>query len=206
METVTVFIFLGSKITADGDCNHEIKGCLLLGRKTMTNLESTLKSRDTTLPTKVYLVKTMILPVVMYGCENWTTKNAECWRIDAFELWCWEKLLRVPWTARSNQSILKESVLNIHCKNWCWSGNANTLATCCKELTHLKRPRFWKRLKAGGEKEDRGWDDWMASPTPWTWIWASSSCWWWTGRPGVLQSMGSQIVGHDWVTEVNIFK
>ena len=108
-ETVADFIFLGSKITADGDCSHEIKRCLLLGRKVMTNLDSILKSRDITLPTKVRLVKTMIFPVVMYGCESWTIMKAECQRIDAFQLWCWRRLLRVPWTARrSNQSILKE--------------------------------------------------------------------------------------------------
>ena len=109
METVTDFIFLGSKITADGDYSHEIKRCLLLGRKVMTNLDSILKSRDFTLPTKVRLVKTMVFPVVMYGCECWTIKKAEHRRINAFELWCWRRLLRVPWTARkSNQSILKE--------------------------------------------------------------------------------------------------
>ena len=109
VETVADFIFLGSKITADGDCNHEIKRCLLLGRKVMTNLDSILKSRDITLPTKVHLVKAMVFPVVMYGCESWTIKKAEHQRIDAFELWCWRRLLRVPWTAkRSNQSTLKE--------------------------------------------------------------------------------------------------
>ena len=109
METVTDFIFLGSKITADGDCSHEIKRCLLLGRKAMTKLDSILKSRDITLLTKVCLVKAMVFPVVRYGCESWTIKKAECRRIDAFELWCWRRLLRVPWTARrSNQSILKE--------------------------------------------------------------------------------------------------
>ena len=108
METVADFIFLGSKITADDDCSHEIKRHLLPGRKVMTNLDSILKSRDITLPTKVHLVKAMVFPVVMYGCESWTIKTAECQRIDAFELWCWRRLLRVPWTARSNQSILKE--------------------------------------------------------------------------------------------------
>ena len=108
-ETVSDFIVLGSKITADSDCSHEIKRHLLLGRKVMTNLDSTLKSRDVTLPTKVCLVKAVVFPVVMYGCESWTVKKAECLRIDAFELWCWRRLLRVPWTARrSNQSILKE--------------------------------------------------------------------------------------------------
>ena len=109
METVTDFIFLGFKITADGDCSHEIKTHLLLERKAVTNLDSILKSRDITLPTKVYLVKAMIFPVVMYGCESWTIKKADCWKIDAFELWCWRRLLRVSWTARrSSQSILKE--------------------------------------------------------------------------------------------------
>ena len=109
METVTDFTFLGSKITADGDCSHEIKSCLLLERKVMTNLDSILKSRDITLPTKVHLVKAMVFPLVMYGCESWAIKKAGCRKIDAFELWCWRRLLRVPWTARrSNQSILKE--------------------------------------------------------------------------------------------------
>ena len=115
MEAVTNFIFLGPKITADGDCSYEIKRHLLFGRKVMTNLDNILKSRDITLPTKVHLVKAVVFPVVMYGCESWTIKKAEHRRIDAFELWCWRRLLRLPWTVRrSNQSILKESVLNIH--------------------------------------------------------------------------------------------
>ena len=109
METVTDFILGGSKITADGDCSHEIKRCLLLGRKVVTNLDSILKNRDITLPTKIWLGKAMVFPIVMYGCESWIIKKAERQRIDAFELWCWQRLLRVPWTARrSNQSILKE--------------------------------------------------------------------------------------------------
>ena len=122
VETVADFIFLGSKITTDGNCSHEIKRCLLLGRKVMTNLDSILKSRDISLPTKARLVKAMISPVVMYGCENWTVKKAERRRIDAFELWCWGKLSRVPWTARrSNQSNLKEirSVLGVLWKDRC---------------------------------------------------------------------------------------
>ena len=118
INTVRDFILWGSKITADGDCSHEIKRRLLLGRKVMTNLDSILKSRDITLPTKVHLVKAVVFPVVMYGCESWTVKKAECQRIDAFELWCWRRFLRVPWTARrSNQSILRKSVLNIHWKD-----------------------------------------------------------------------------------------
>ena len=109
VETLSDFIFLGSKITADGDCSHEIKKCLLRGRKVMTNLDRILKSRDLTLSTNVCLVKTMVFPIVMYECESWTIKKAECQRIDAFELWCWRRLLKIPWTARrSNQSILKE--------------------------------------------------------------------------------------------------
>ena len=118
MEIVTDFIFLGSKITADGDCSHEIKRCLLLGRKALTNLDRILKSRDITLPTNVHIVKAVVFPVVMYGCESWAIKKAECRRIDAFELWCWRRLLRVPETARrSNQPVLI-SVLNIHWKDW----------------------------------------------------------------------------------------
>ena len=203
METVTDFIFWGSKITSDGDCSHEIKRHLLLGRKAMTNLDSILKNRDITLPTKVCLVKAMVFPVVMYGCEGWTIKKAECQRIDAFELWCWRRLLRVPWTARrSNQSILRKSVLNIHWKDWCWSWSSNTWATWCGELTHMKRPWCWERLKAG-ERDDRGWYGWIASLSRWTWVWANSGIWWWFGRPGVLQSMGSQRVGHNWATELN---
>ena len=205
VETLSDFILGGSKITADGDCSHEIKRCSLLGKKVLTNLDSIFKSRDITLPTKVCLVKAMVFPVVMYGCESWTVKKAECWRIDAFLLWCWRRLLRVPWSARrSNQSILKEiSPGWVHWKNWCWSWNSNTLATWCKELTHLKRPWCWARLRAEGEGDDRGWDGWMATPTQWTWVSVDSGSWWWTGRPGVLQFMGSQRVGHDWVTELN---
>ena len=146
----------------------------------------------------------LAFPVVMYRYESWTIKKAERWRIDAFEVWCWRRLLRVPWTARrSNQSILKEISPGVHWKDWCWGWNSNTLATWCKELTHLKRPWCWEGLRAGGEEDDRGWDGWMVSPTQWTWVWVDSRSWWWTGRPGTLQFMGSQRVGHDWVTELN---
>jgi len=202
VETVTDFIFLGSKITVDGDYSHEIKRCLLLGRKALTTLDNILKRGDITLPTKICLFKAMVFPLVMYGCKSWTIKKAECQRIDAFELWCWRRLLRVPWTARrSNQSILKKSVLIVHWKDWCW--NSNILATWCEELTYLKRPWWWERLRAGGEGDDRGWDAWMASPTQWIWVWVNSGSWRWTGRPGLLQSVGSQRLGHDWVTELN---
>ena len=128
-------------LTVDGDCSREIKRHLLLGRKVMTNLDSILKSSDITLPTKVHLVKAMVFPVVMYGCESWTIKKAECQRIDAFELWCWRRLLRVSWTARrSNQCILKEISLEHSLEGLMLKLNSNTLATSCEELTHLKRP------------------------------------------------------------------
>ena len=130
---------------------------------------------------------------------GWTIKKAEHWRIDAFELWCWRRLLRVPWTAkRSNPSVL-----SVHWKDWCWSWNYNTLATWWEELTHWKRPWCWGRLKAGGEGDDRGWGGLMASSARWTWVWASFRSWWWTGKPCLLQSMGSQRVGHNWETEMN---
>ena len=179
-------IFLGSKITADGDCSHQIRRCLLLGRKTMTNLGCILKSKDINLLTKVHIIASMTFPIIMYGCESWPIKKAEHQRIDAFELWCWRR----------------KSIPNIHWKDWCWSWSSNTLATWCKEVTAWKRPWCWERLKAG-EGDDRGWDGWMASPTHWTWVWVNSRSWWWPGRPGVLQSMGLQRVRHDWTTELN---
>ena len=145
----------------------------------------------------------MVFLVVMYGCESWTIKKAERWRIDAFELWCWRRFSRVPWTSRGlNQSILKESVLNFHWNGWCWRWISNTLATWCIEVTHWKRPWCYKRLKAGGEGDDRGWDDWVASLSQWASVWANSGSCWWTGKPGMLQSVGSQRFGH-WVTGLN---
>ena len=168
VETVSDFILGGSKITADGDCSHEIKRRLLLGRKVMTKLDSILKSRDITLPIKVHLVEAMVFPVVMYGCESWTVKKAERWRIDAFELelWCWRRLLRVPWTARrSNQSILKEISPGISFEGIILKLKSSTLATSCKELIHWKRLWCWEGLGAGGEGDDRGWDGWIASLT-----------------------------------------
>ena len=149
-------IWGGSKITADGDCSHEIKRSLLLGRKVMTKLDSILKSRDITLSTKVRLVKAMVFPVVMYGCESWTIKKAECQRTDAFELWCWRRLLGVPWTARrSNQSILKEISPGCSLEGLMLKMKLQYLATSCKELTHLKRPWCWERLKVGREGDER---------------------------------------------------
>ena len=156
METVRDFIFGGSKITAHGDCSHEIKRRLLRGRKVMTNLDSILKSRDVTLLTKVCLVKAMVFPVVTYGCESWTIKKAEHRRIDAFELWCWRRLLRVPWTARrSNQSILKEISLEYSLEGLMLKlKNSNTLATWYEELTHLKSPWCWEKTEG---RRRRGW-------------------------------------------------
>ena len=186
--------------TADSDCSYEIKRCLLFERKAITNPYSILKSRGITLPTKVLLVKAMVFPVVTYGCESWTIKKAERRRIDAFELWCWRRLLRVPWNARrANQSIAKKSTLNVCWKDWCWS--SSILATWCEELTHWKRLWCWEWLKAGGEGDDRGWDGWMASLTPWTWVWASSRSWWWTRKPGLLQFMELQRVRHNCETK-----
>ena len=130
--------------------------------------------------------------------------NCLCLSYIVNSLMDWILLFRVRWTARrSNQSILKEISPGVHWKYWCWSWNSNTLATWCEELTHLKRPWCWERLRAGGEEDDRGWDGWMASRTQWTWVWVDSGSWWWTGRPGVLRFMGSQSVGHNWATELN---
>ena len=170
----------------------------------MTNLDSILKIRDITLPTKFHLVKAMVFPVVMYGFVSWTIKKDRHQRIDAFELWCWRRLLRVPWTARrANQPILKEISPGCSLKDWCWSWNSNTLATSCKELTHLKRPWCWERLRAGGEGGDIGWDGCMASLTQWPWVWVNYGSWWQTGRPGMLQFIGVKRVGHDWAAELN---
>ena len=156
----------------------------------------------------VFLVKAMVFAVVMCECESWSIKKAEHWKIDAFELCCQRRLLRVPWTARrSNQSILKEISPEYHWKDWCWSWTSNTLATWWLSghlwLTHGKRPCCWKSLKTGSEGIDRGWDSWMASLTQWTWVWVSSRSWGWIENSGVLQSMGSQRVRHDWVIELN---
>ena len=204
VETVSDFILGGSKITADGDCSQEIKRHLFLGRKVMTNLDSILKSRDITLTAKVRLVKAMVFPVVMYGCESWTVKKAEHRRIDAFELWCWRRLLRVPWIARrSNQSILKEISPGCSLEGLILKLKLQYFDHLMRKLTHWKRPWCLEGLWAGGEGDDRGWDGWMASPTWWTWVSVNFGSWWWTGRPGVLRFMGSQRVGHDWATELN---
>ena len=160
MERETDFMFGGSKITVDGACSHEIKRCLLLGRKVMTNLDSTLKSRDITLSAKVHLVKAMVLPVVMDGCESWTVKKPEHRRIDAFEVWCLEKTLESPLDSRrSNQSILKEINPEYLLEGLMLKLELQYFGpTWCKELTHWKRPWCWEGFRAEGEGDDRGWD------------------------------------------------
>ena len=195
--------FLGSKVTADSDYSHEIKRDLLLGRKVMTSLKSKLKSRDITLPTKVRLVKAMIFPVVMYGCQSWTVKKAECQRIDAFELWCWRRLLRAPWTARrSNQSILKEIGPGCSLEGLMLKMKLQYFGHLMRRADSFGKTLMLIKIEARGEGYDKGWDGWMASLTQWTWVWVGSGSWCWTGRPSVLQLIGLQRVGHDWVTEL----
>ena len=168
--TVETFLYSGFKITANGDCNHEIKRHWLLGRKAMTNLDSILKSRDITLLTKVHTAKAIVFLMVMYGCESWTIRKVERWRIDAFGLWCWRRFLSVLWTARiSSQSILKEITHE-------YSLEGLMLNLKLQYFGHLiwRAYSCWKRLRAGEEGDDRGWDGWIASPTQCTWVWASS--------------------------------
>ena len=168
----------------------------------LTNLDSILKSRDLTLLTKVHLVKAMVFPGVMCGCESWTIRKAEHWRMDAFKLWCWRRLLKESLGLQRYQTSQsqRKSVLNIHWKDWCWNWSSNILATWCKELTYWKRPWCWERLRAGREGDDRGWAGWMASLTQWKCIWVSSRSCWWTGRLGMLRSIELQKLGHDWAT------
>ena len=174
METVTDFIFLGSKITTDGGCSHEIQKHLLFGRKVLMSLDSVLKSKDTTSPIKVHLVKAVVFPVVMHRCESWTIKKAECWRTDAFKLWFWRRLLRVPWAARSTQSTLKEISPEYSLDGLMLKLKVYYFSHWCEELTHWKRPWCWERLKTGEEGDDRGWDGWITSLTQWTWAWVNS--------------------------------
>ena len=202
METVADFVFLGSKITADGDYSHEIKRCLLLGRKVMTNLDSILKSRDIALPTEVCLVKAMVFPVVIYGCESWTIKKAEHQRIDAFELCCWRRLLRVPWTARrSNQSILKEINSGCSLEGLMLKLKLQYFGYLIWRTDSFEKTLMLRKIEGGRR---RGWQRmrWLDGITQWTWVWVNSRNWW-TGRPGMLQSMGLQRVGQDWATELN---
>ena len=200
METVTDLIFLSSKITADGDCSHKIKRGLLLWRKSMTNLDSILKSRDITLPTKICLVNAMVFPGVMYGWESCAIKKAECQRTDAFEPSCCRRLLRVFWTARrSNQSILKEINPEYSLEGLMLKLKLNILATWCKELTHLKRPwsgKDWRQEENGTTEDEMvRWHHWLGGHE-------FGKLQELVGKPGMLQSMGSQRVGHDWVSEL----
>ena len=198
------FILGGSKITADGDCSHEIKRRLLLGRKVLTNLDSIFKSRDVTLPKKVHLVKAMVFPVVMYGCESWTVKKAERRRIDAFELWCWRRFLRVPWTARrSNQSILKEISPEISLEGMILKLKLQYFGHLVRRVDSLEKTLMLGGIGGRRRRGRQRMSGWMASPTQWTWVWASSESSWWTGTPGMLQLLGSQRVRHDSVTELN---
>ena len=187
-EAVRDYIFLGSKITADGDCGHKIKRRVFLRRKAMTKLDSILKSRDLTLPTKVYLVKAMDFPVVTYGCESWTIKKAEHQRIDAFELQCWRRLLRVPWTARrSNQSILEEISSEYSLEGLMLKLKLQYFGQLMQRMIYWKRPWRWE---IEGSRR-RGWQR-MRWLDGWIWVWINFGSWWWTGKPDVLQSMGLQ--------------
>ena len=169
VETVADFIFLGSKITEDGDCSHEIKRRLLLGRKVMTNLDSILKSRDITLPTKIHLVKATILPVVMYGCGSWTIKKAEHRRNDAFKMSYWRRLLRVPWTARrSNQSILKEISRGCSLEGLMLKLKLQYFGHLMQRADSMEKTLMLGKIRAGGQGDNRGCDGWMASLTRWT--------------------------------------
>ena len=198
-------LFLGgSKITADGKCSHEIKRCLLLGRKVMTNLDSIFKSRDITLPTNVHLVKAMVFPVVMYGCESWTMKKAESQRIDAFELWCWRRLLRVPWTSRrSNWSILKEISPGCSLEGLMLKLKLQFFGRFMWRVDTLEKTLMLGGI--GGRRRRGGqsmrWLDGITDSMDMFWV--DSGSWWWTGRPGVLWFMGSQRVRHNWATVLN---
>ena len=181
-----------------------LKRCLLLGRKVMTNPDSILKSRDITLPTKVRLVKAMVFPVVMYGYVSWTVKKAERPKNWCFWTVVLEKTLASPLDCKEIQPVHPKGD-----QSWVFSGRTDVeaetpiLATWWRRADSFEKTLMLAGIGAGGEGDDRGWDGWMASPTRWTWVWVNSGRWWWTGRPGVLWFMGSQRVGHDWVTEMN---
>ena len=200
------FLFLGSKITVDGDCSYEIRRWLLLGRKAVRN--SVLKSRDITLPTKGHIVKALVFPEVTYCCESWSIKKAERQTIDAFELWCWRRLLKVPWAAKgSNQSILREINPKDSLEGLTLKLKLSILVIWYKQPTHWKSPWCWERLRVEGEEGVRGCDGWMASPMQWTQTGANFWRWWGAGRPGVLQSVGSmsQTQLGDWTTITSRF-
>ena len=190
-------LFWGApKITADGDCSHEIKRHLLLGRKVMTNLDTILKQRHY-LASKGSSSKAMVYPVVMYRCESWTIKKAEHWRIDAFELWCWRRLLRIPWTARiPNQPILKEISPEYSLKGLMLKLKLQNFVHLMQRTNSLENSLMLGKIEGTSifegesERNDRGWDGWMASPTWWTWVWVCSGSWWWTGKPGICSPWG----------------
>ena len=191
VETVSDFILGGSKITEDGDCSHEIKRRLLLGRKVMTNLDSTSSQGYGFSSSHVWMWE--------LDCEeSGAPKNWYFWTV-------LEKTLESPLDCKETQPVHSkgDQPWVFFGRTGCWSWNSSTLATSCEELTHWKWFWCWQRLGARGEGDDRGWDGWMASPIQWTWVWVNSGSWWWTGRPGVLQFMGSQRAGHHWVTELN---
>ena len=204
METVRDFIFGGFKITPDGEGSHEIKRWLLLGRKVMTNLDSILKSRDISLPTEVLLAKAMVFLVHAWmweldSEESWAAKNWCFWTVEL------EKTLEKLWDCKEilKESILKEISPGCSLEGLMLKLKLQYFGHLIEELTRWKRPWCWERLRAGGEGFDRGWDGCMASLTQWTWVCVNSGSWWWIGKPGVLQSIGSQSVRHNWVTELN---
>ena len=198
IERVRDFISLGFKIIADGDCSHEIKRHLLFGRKVMTNLDSILKSRNITLPTKVHLVKAMVFPVIQW---MWDLDCEESW---ALKNWCFWTVVLEKTARRSNQSILEEISPGYSLEGLMLKLKLQYFGHVMWSVDSLGKNLWcWEGLGAGGEGDDRGWDGWMASWTWWTWVWVNSGRWWWTGRPGVLRFMGSQRVGHNWATELN---
>ena len=206
METVTDIILGDSKITEDGDFSHEIKRRLLLGRKVMTNLDSILKNRDIILPRNVHLVKAMVFPVVIYGWESWTVSIAEHRRIDAFEQWCWRRLLRVPWTARrSNQSILKKISPGYSLEGLMLKLKFQYFGYLMWRTDSLEKTLMLGKIEGGRSRGQQRMSDWTGSLTQWTWVWVNYRSWWWTGRPGMLQSMGSEKFREDWVTKLNWF-
>ena len=191
-ETVTDFILGGSKITADSDCSSEFKRHLLLGRKSMPILDSILKSRDITLSTKVCLVKAMVFPVVIYGCESWIAKKAEHWRIDAFELWCWRKLLRVPWAARrSNQSIPKEISPGCSLEGLMLKLKLQYFGHLMRKADSFEKAPMLGKIESGRRRDDKEWGGWMASLTRWTWVWVNPGIWRWETRHAAVHGVAS---------------
>ena len=204
MKRVTDFVFWGSKITVDGDCSHEIKKTLVRRKKSYDQSRQHIKKQRPYFASKCLSSQS----------NGFSSSHIWMWELDYKASLSTEELLRLncgveedSWKSLGLQGdptspSQGKSVLNIQWKDWCWSWNSNTLVTWCKELTHLKTPWWWERLKAGGEGDDRGWDDWMASLTQCAWVWVNSRSWWMTGKPGMLQSVGSQRVGHNWATEL----